>query len=78
MTQPHWQQDWQALSDYLGQQAYFGGDEPVLLDVVALAMLANALRGVVRSPLRDSLMADARMVAYAQRGLKRIYGVNLS
>jgi len=70
--------DWQALSEYLGQRPYFGGDTPVLLDVVALSMLANGLRGVVRSPLRDHLMADGRLMAYAQRGLQRVYGVSLN
>ena len=69
--------DWASLSEYLGDKQFFGGDTPVLLDSVALAMLANSVRGVARSPLRDSLVADARLMGYLDRGMKRLFGMSL-
>ena len=69
--------DWAALSDCLGEQSFFGGDQPALLDTVALAMLANSIRGVVRSPVRDLLAGDRRLSAYLERGMTRLFGTSL-
>lgn len=70
--------DWQALSAYLGDRAFFGGDKPVMLDVIAVSLLANALRGPARAEARQLVQADRRLVAYAQRGMERIYGQSLA
>lgn len=71
-------EDWQALSQYLGERPFFGGDGPVLLDVVATALLANALKGPMRTDVRQLLMAERQLVAYAQRSLQRIYGLSMA
>ena len=70
--------DWAALSEYLGDAPFFGGEKPALLDVVAVAMLANFVRGVVRSPVRDALAADARLMGYLDRSMKRLFGMTLA
>lgn len=71
-------EDWRALSVYLGDKAFFGGDKPVLLDVVTTALLANALKGPMRTDVRQMLLAESRLVTYAQRSLQRIYGLSMS
>ncbi len=63
-----------ALAHYLGSKRWFGGDQPVRLDVVAVSYLVNILLPPIQSPLKNTVNQHSNLVALAQLGLKEIYG----
>lgn len=69
--------DYLSLSEYLGENPFFGGDKPVLLDLVATSLLANAIKGPGRSQWRQSMYEQPRLIAYTRRALQRIYAITL-
>jgi glutathione S-transferase len=57
-----------ALVEYLGDQPYFGGDSPVVLDCIAFAFLDNILNFPIPSlGIREYGLSKPTLAAYLQR-----------
>lgn len=61
-----------ALSAYLGERLFFGGDKPRTLDATTYAFLTSILVPVP-NPLKDHLETDQRLMAYCGRMKDRLY-----
>jgi glutathione S-transferase len=62
-----------ALGQYLGDKNWFGGQQPVKLDVVAVSYLANILKPPIATPLKETLNQWPNLVAFTERALAKIY-----
>lgn len=65
--------DLSAASAFLGNKAYFLGEQPTSLDATAYAFLANAVRAPFNSPLTLHARSLANVVAYCERMQQRYY-----
>jgi glutathione S-transferase len=65
--------DMNALADFLGDKAFFLGDEPTGFDAVGYGFLANMLEVPIESPVRDAGRARANLVAYLGRMRDRFW-----
>ena len=63
-----------ALGAYLGDQTWFGGEQPVKLDVVAVSYLANILKPPIETPLQETVNKWPNLVAFTDRALTDIFG----
>jgi len=63
-----------ALGHYLGDKLWFGGEQPVKLDVVAVSYLANILKPPIETPLKETLKRWPNLVNFTERALHDIYG----
>ena len=63
-----------ALGSYLGERNWFGGEQPVKLDVVAVSYLANILKPPIETPLQETVKMWPNLVSFTDRALKEIYG----
>ena len=59
--------DLHALSEILGNNAFLLGSEPSVADATAFGMLVNIVGPDIPSPLKDTVTADPRLVAYVRR-----------
>ncbi|WP_394821694.1 glutathione S-transferase family protein [Pendulispora albinea] len=66
--------DLRAISDFLGDKAYFGGARPVLLDATAYGFLATILWTGVETPLKEAAKTHANLEAYCQRFRSEYFG----
>jgi glutathione S-transferase len=62
-----------ALSDFLGDKAYFLGDRPTALDATAYATLANLLWAPIESPLKARARGMKNLEPYCQRMKSHYY-----
>jgi glutathione S-transferase len=62
-----------SLACYLGERSWFGGEQPVKLDVVAVSYLANILLPPIESPLKAAVNKWPNLVAFTERALQHIY-----
>ena len=62
-----------ALGHYLGEQNWFGGEQAVKLDVVAVSYLANILKPPIETPLKEAVKKWPNLVSFTDRALKEIY-----
>ncbi len=62
-----------ALSDLLGEQAFFLGDEPTSIDATAYGFLANLLWVPINLPIRAHAQKMPNLEAYCQRMKARYY-----
>lgn len=62
-----------ALAAILGDKPFLFGDEPRGADATVGAFLIGALAKVFVTPLRDAAQAQPRLLAYAERMMKRYY-----
>lgn len=65
--------DIDALSELLGDQAFFMGAEPASIDATGYAFFANLLWAPIDSPLRARAAQHANIEAYCQRMKTRYY-----
>jgi glutathione S-transferase len=56
-----------ALSDWLGEQAYMLGEQPRTLDATAYAFLIGVLLPPIEGPMKAHLQGKANLVAYCER-----------
>jgi len=63
----------EALSQILGENRYFLGDQPCGADATVFAWLAQTLIPPFDSPVRDRMAAVPNLVAYNQRMLKEFF-----
>lgn len=66
-------QDIQAIAAFLGDKAFFLGDQPSELDAVAYAFIANVLIPPMDSPLRATAQSLENLQAYCQRMQARYF-----
>ena len=66
--------DIEALSTYLSGKDWFGNGKPCLLDISAVTMLASFLKVPMDSPAKSAINADAKLVAYIERGMSELFG----
>jgi glutathione S-transferase len=62
-----------ALAEFLGDKAYFMGDQPCSLDATAHAFLANLLWSPVESPLKQHAKQYPQLEKYCERMRGRYY-----
>jgi glutathione S-transferase len=62
-----------ALADFLGDKAFFLGDQPTALDATAYATLANLLWTPTESPLKVRAQAMKNLEPYCRRMQARYY-----
>ncbi len=65
------------MAAFLGDNLWFGGEEPAKLDVVAVSHLANIMFPPIHSPMQDLLLKQTNLVALVERGLAEIYGMKV-
>ena len=65
--------DLSAASAFLGNKAYFMGEQPTSLDATAYAFLANATRAPFNSPLTLHARSLANVVSYCDRMQQRYF-----
>lgn len=65
-------EDLTAISEVLGEQPWFAGDQPGTIDATAWAFLASIAWPDFPSAPRDALRADTRLMAYLERGRPRM------
>ena len=63
-----------ALGQYLGEKKWFGGEQPVKLDVVAVSYLANILKPPIETPLKETVNKWPNLVSFTDRALTEIFG----
>ena len=63
-----------ALSELLGDQAFFLGDEPTSVDATAYAFFANLLWVPIDLPIRAHAQKLANLEGYCQRMKARYFG----
>ena len=59
--------DLKAMSDVLGEKAFFFGAEPSMADASAYALLISILGPDLSSPLKDAALAHPNLGAYVER-----------
>lgn len=57
----------------LGEQAFFGGDQPSRVDCTVFGFVANFLCEHARSPITDHVSAQPNLVAYTERMRQRCF-----
>lgn len=62
-----------ALAGALGEQAYFFGDEPALIDASLYALLSGFLTPPIDNPVRDFAATQPNLVAYCERVRSRYF-----
>ena len=62
-----------AMSDFLGAQPYFMGEEPTSLDAVAYGMLMNIAKADIESPLKDYTLKFDNLMAHCERMRNRYW-----
>ncbi len=62
-----------ALAGALGEQAYFFGDEPALIDASLYALLSGFLTPPIDNPVRDFAKTQPNLVAYCERVRSRYF-----
>lgn len=60
-------EDIQALSQALGQQSYFLGDNPHSIDACAHAFLSNLHKPPIENPLKEYLLKQRNLMQYCER-----------
>lgn len=65
--------DWTAVSSVMSDGPFFFGDEPCSLDATVFATLASTVLTPIESPIRDSLRAKPKLVAYAEHMRERFF-----
>jgi glutathione S-transferase len=65
--------DLQALSDFLGDQPFFGGDRPITLDASAYATVRNFLEAPLPSPLQAKAQSLSNLQDFCHRMTDRYY-----
>ncbi|RLT96340.1 glutathione S-transferase family protein [Ketobacter sp.] len=63
-----------ALGQYLGDKTWFGEQQPVKLDVVAVSYLANILKPPIETPLKATVKKWPNLVSFTERALTEIFG----
>ena len=67
-------EDIKALSVYLGDKTWFGGDSPNVLDATAVSFLANFLVSEIGTPVKTEIERCSNLLNYVKRSLPEIYG----
>jgi glutathione S-transferase len=67
--------DIDALSIILGDDDYFGGDQPATVDAVVYGAIANVLWGPFPGPFQDAVSKRKNLVAWAERVHVRTFAV---
>jgi glutathione S-transferase len=62
-----------SLAAVLGDQAYLFGDRPCGADATALGFIASVLCPLFESPMRQAAEANANLIAYRDRLMRRYY-----
>ena len=65
--------DIQAVTGYLGDKPYFGGDTPREIDATAYAFLANNICTPTVTPVADACRRNDNLVAYVRRLNERVF-----
>ncbi len=65
--------DIDALSDFLGDKPYFGGDKPAEIDATSLAYIAGFITPKISSKIGDYIKTKENLVAYHKRLMKEIF-----
>lgn len=65
--------DMHALAAFLGDKAYFFGEEPTGFDAVAYGFLANMLEVPMKSPVKEEGLIHANLRAYLERMRARFW-----
>lgn len=66
-------QDLQAVSDYLGDQAFFMGREPTTIDATVYAFVGNCIEANLKTPLTALAQQHPNLVAYCTRMRQRCF-----
>ena len=66
--------DIESLGQYLADKPWFGGNEPVKLDVRAASYLANILYPPLENPLKTVIEKWPNLVEFTDRAVSEIYG----
>lgn len=66
--------DIDSLGEYLGDKQWFGGSEPVKLDVRVASYVANIIKPPLENPLKTVLEKWPNLLSFTDRALKEIYG----
>jgi glutathione S-transferase len=65
--------DWRAVLTVMSNGPFFFGDEPTGVDAIIFGALAASILTPIESPIRDFLMSQPAVVAYADRMLARFF-----
>ena len=65
--------DIDAIAAQLGNNDYFLGDKPHIIDATILAIIANLLIEDFKSPLLEEVKRHDNLIAYHKRMMKRFY-----
>ena len=65
--------DVDALSAFLGDKPFMMGEEPMTVDCITHAFIANLVRVPFQDPICNRARAHANLVAYDQRMMKRFF-----
>lgn len=66
--------DIDAIAVSLGDDAFFGGEQPASIDAVVYGALANIAFGPFPGPLQDGLARHANLTAWLERVFARTFG----
>lgn len=69
--------DLSAVSLLLGDERYFGGDEPSSVDAVVYGFLANLYWVPIESPLKEHARSLPNLLAHAERVRERYYSTGV-
>ena len=67
------QRDLTALSDFLGDEAFFQSDVPTTLDASAFGLLSTLLWARIESPLKEHARRLENLVAFSERVRDRYF-----
>jgi len=65
--------DIDAISDFLGENNYFLGEEPSTLDASAFGILINTLGCPIESPLKDHGLSKNNLINFVARIKSRYF-----
>lgn len=67
------QRHWSAVSEQLGDQPFLLGDQPTSVDATVYAFLISTIDAPFETPIKQSALADPRLVAYRDRMRERYW-----